>query len=119
MLPDNADLLVSQDTWNSYQSMLRVLKRYSFGLHRTANNGDDLVPGHVMAFSSYPGLVYSGDDFTVLSSGLVTLETTIGNSNADLWRFVTAENAVLEGVRATVANRLAHNGRQWTKIFAR
>ena len=30
-----------------------------------------MVPGSAMAFSSYPGSVVSGDDFYVVSSGLV------------------------------------------------
>lgn len=30
LLPGNKDLYVSHDTWNSYQSMIRVLKKYSF-----------------------------------------------------------------------------------------
>ncbi|KAL0185328.1 hypothetical protein M9458_021025, partial [Cirrhinus mrigala] len=34
-LPDHKDLLVSHDTWNTYQSMLRILKRYSFS-YRTS-----------------------------------------------------------------------------------
>lgn len=33
VLPDGKDLLVSHDTWNTYQSMLRILKRYSFAFH--------------------------------------------------------------------------------------
>ena len=33
LLPGNEDLLVSQDTWNNYQSMLRIIKRYSFNYH--------------------------------------------------------------------------------------
>ncbi len=60
------------------------------------------------SFSSYPGVIYSGDDFNVISSsGLVVIETTIGNSNKDLWDLVKPTGQVLEGVRATVANRLA------------
>lgn len=30
MLPNNKDLLVSHDTWGTYQSMLRIIKKYSF-----------------------------------------------------------------------------------------
>ena len=84
--------------------------------------------------SGYPGVIYSGDDFTVSSSGLTILETTIGqsermirdwenplsgNNNKDLWQFVRPEGSVLEGVRATVANRLAEDGDTWTEIFSR
>jgi len=104
--------------------MLRILKKYDFGFHWADKEGgaasaDAVIPGRVMSFSSYPGLLYSGDDFTVGSSGLVSIETTIGNSNAKLWRHVRARGSVMEGVRATVANRLATNGRQWTRLFAR
>ena len=70
-----------------------------------------------------------------IGSGLTILETTIGNNNKDNWRFVTAENSVLEGIRATVANRfvklkiktvkvssyvrLAKDGQSWTEIFSK
>ena len=35
---------------------------------------------HIYIYSGYPGVIYSGDDFTVSSSGLTILETTIGQS---------------------------------------
>ena len=34
VLPNNADLMVSQVTWNDYNSMLRIFKRYDFGFHK-------------------------------------------------------------------------------------
>ena len=120
VLPDNSDLYASHDTWNSYQSMLRILKKYDFPFHMTSKTEKDrLVPGRSMSFSGYPGVIYSGDDFNVISSGLAVIETTIGNSNADLWKYVKPHGAVLEGIRATVANRLAHNGKSWTHIFSK
>ena len=30
-----------------------------------------MIPGNKVSFSSYPGLLYSGDDFHILGSGLV------------------------------------------------
>ena len=67
---------VSHDTWNSYQSMLRILKNYNMPLRRVPKGS--VVSGVEMSFSGYPGVIYSGDDFTVASSGLTILETTIG-----------------------------------------
>ncbi|KAK8719165.1 hypothetical protein OTU49_014208, partial [Cherax quadricarinatus] len=91
LLPGNTDLYVSHVTWNTYQSMLRIQKKYIFPFRRTGSSGpEDMNPGHTVAFSSYPGILFSGDDFHILSTGLVTLETTIGNSNPALWKNITA-----------------------------
>nr|XP_055071788.1 putative phospholipase B-like 2 [Misgurnus anguillicaudatus] len=117
LLPGNKDLLMSHDTWNTYQSMLRILKRYNFA-YRTSPTEKSIIPGRIQAFSSYPGSIFSGDDFYILSSGLVTMETTIGNSNDDLWKFVKPQDAVMEWLRNIVANRLAEDGRAWADIFS-
>jgi len=37
LLDGNRDLYVAHDTWAGYNTMLRILKKYSFGFH--------LVPG--------------------------------------------------------------------------
>ena len=112
------DVYASHDTWNSYQSMLRILKNYKLNYKRSPKS-KKVVPGNHMTFSSYPGVIYSGDDFTTSpNSGLHIMETTIGNNNASLWQYVKPEKSVLEGIRATVANRLATSGKEWTKIFA-
>ena len=97
--------------------MLRILKNYKLPLRRVPKGS--AVPGLEMSFSGYPGVIYSGDDFTITSSGLTVLETTIGNNNKALWRFVHPHESVLEGVRATVANRLATDGESWTRVFSK
>ena len=75
--------------------MLRVQKKYKFPFRRTGSSDPgDINPGHTVAFSSYPGMLMSGDDFHIMSSGLVSLETTIGNSNPALWKNVTATGEV-------------------------
>lgn len=35
------------------------------------------IPGGTQAFSSYPGSIFSGDDFYILSSGLVRVQYDI------------------------------------------
>ena len=57
------------------------------------------------------------DDFYVLKSRLVVLETTIGNSNTDLWKYVTPATN-LYWIRNLVANRLSTNGTEWTSYFS-
>ena len=111
VLEDGSDLFVSHNTWTGYSNMLRILKRYTY-------NYED-ISGNTIALSSYPGVIYSIDDFYLISSGLTVLETTIGNYNNSLWKNVVADRMVFEFIRNTVANRLATSGKQWTRVFAK
>lgn len=38
LLPGNAELFASQDTWNDYHSMLRIYKLYDLKFNTSANN---------------------------------------------------------------------------------
>ena len=116
--PVGGELYAAHDAWYYFNSMLRVLKKYTFCYHRTEGS-EHLVPGYSMSFSSYPGVLFSGDDFNTISSGLVTIETSLANYNTDLYPLVKPRGVVLEGIRATTANRLARSGKEWTNIFAR
>ncbi|NXK48824.1 PLBLB protein, partial [Chauna torquata] len=118
LLPGHRDLLVAHDTWTSYQSMLRIIKKYTLPF-RVSAGGTAQIPGSIQVFSSYPGTIFSGDDFYILSSGLVTLETTIGNSNEALWKYLQPQGSVLEWLRNIVANRLARSGSEWATVFRR
>nr|CAB3264926.1 putative phospholipase B-like 2 [Phallusia mammillata] len=115
ILPGFKDLYAAHDTWTTYSSMLRIMKKYTMNFKDAEGKP---LPGHTSSFSSGPGRIYSGDDFYILSSGLVSIETTIGNSNSDLWKYVTPEDSVLEGFRNMAANRMAKNGEEWCEIFS-
>ncbi|PNJ82548.1 putative phospholipase B-like 2 isoform X2 [Pongo abelii] len=119
LLPGQSDLLVAHNTWNNYQHMLRVIKKYWLQFREGPRGDYPLVPGSKLVFSSYPGTIFSCDDFYILGSGLVTLETTIGNKNPALWKYVQPRGCVLEWVRNIVANRLALDGATWADIFKR
>lgn len=116
LLPGNADLLVSQDTWGDYFSMLRTYKLYDLKFSMSSLN-KSIVPGSSQSFSSYPGVLLSGDDYYLVNSGLVSMETTIGNNNPDLWKFVVP-TSVFENIRAVIVNRLATSGQEWTNMFS-
>ena len=38
LLPANKDIYIAQDTWNGYESMLRVLKKYDFAFTTKPGN---------------------------------------------------------------------------------
>lgn len=49
----------------------------------------------------------------------VALETTIGNNNPALWKYLDPRGSVLEWLRNIVANRLARSGPEWATVFQR
>ncbi|CAH8452889.1 unnamed protein product [Dicrocoelium dendriticum] len=112
------DVFLSHVTWSPYTGMLRVLKHYNFPW-KVKGGSSDTIPGHSITFSSYPSVISSVDDFYITSAKLVTMETTIGNSNDELWPLVKngARSSVLEPFRVMLANRLAVNGQQWVSYF--
>ncbi|XP_004410430.1 PREDICTED: putative phospholipase B-like 2 isoform X2 [Odobenus rosmarus divergens] len=119
LLPGQTDLLIAHNTWTSYQNMLRVIKKYRFQFREDPQENSPLAPGNKLVFSSYPGTLFSCDDFYIMGSGLVTLETTIGNRNPALWKYVHPKDCVLEWLRNVVANRLALDGDAWADTFKR
>jgi len=112
LLPDNKELYVSQAAWFFYGAMNRILKHYDIPLQHPATATKELT------MSSYPGLLYSFDDFYVMSSGLSVIETTFSIFNESLFEALTT-HSVLEWLRVMVANRMAHNGKEWAETFGR
>ncbi|KAA0157259.1 hypothetical protein FNF29_00611 [Cafeteria roenbergensis] len=116
------DLLIAQATWGSLNDLTRVFKRYDLPYRATAG-GQEAVSRPTVFMSSYPGTLFSSDDYYVTAGadaqdpGMVVLETTIGNSNPTLWKFVQPQS-VLEWVRNSVANRLGATGEQWCEVFS-
>ncbi|XP_037582875.1 putative phospholipase B-like 2 [Dermacentor silvarum] len=118
---DNEDLYVAHNTWFLYKSMLRIQKKYTFPWHYApgSTGQSDIIPGHTISMSSYAGKLVSLDDFYLTSAGLAVTETSIENSNPDLWLLLDPEASPLTWVRAMVATRLATSGREWVDIFAK
>lgn len=111
----NTDLLMSHVAMSGYNTMNRVLKMYKF-----AFDPQD-VPGHTYSFSGYPGALASADDYTLVSSGLLSIETTISVFNETLYtsKFIKPEGQLHCWVRSTIANQLARTAEEWTEIFAK
>jgi len=120
------DIFTSQVTWSSFSSMaFRCYKRYTIadGLPAGSGNGTDSGNGTAagsvdVAFSSFPGTIASGDDWYITSKGLATQETTNEVFNTSLYRAVVNET-VSEFLRVMVANTIASDGDDWTRIFAK
>ncbi|KAJ4439132.1 hypothetical protein ANN_15089 [Periplaneta americana] len=117
IIPNPFDLYTAHSTCSSYQSMLRLQKKYIFPF-RVLGNTSRVIPGFAMSFSSYPGRIQSGDDFYITSEKLTILRTTTGNNNHSLYQHVVPERQMLAQFRAVIAGRLADCGRCWCKLFS-
>ncbi|RWS09729.1 putative phospholipase B-like 2 isoform X1 [Dinothrombium tinctorium] len=118
LIAKKRELYVGHNSWVHYNYMLRILKKYEFNFHLTANDSSDRVPGYKVAMSSYPAMIFSMDDYYILSSKLVVLETSIANFKAENYAGIKPDEIVFEFVRNLVSNRLATTGKVWTLIFS-
>lgn len=110
LLPAYENLLASHSTWFIYAAMLRIYKHYSFSLN------DKRYASQKSSFSSYPGVLSSWDDFYLMDSKLMMLQTTNDVFNKELYSKVT-EKGLLAWQRVRIANWLACSGRQWCEII--
>ena len=88
-------MLISQVTMSGFQNLLRVLKLYKFGygnfqififtFSQFLILDQRMFPGHTTTFASYPGMLYSSDDFALLSSGLVIVFQFFNRWKKDLF----------------------------------
>lgn len=107
---DLSDIFVGHSTWDSYTAMLRIYKHYSFDLQ-------ELQPASQrISFSSYPGEVFSDDDFFIMSSKLVVTQTTNKIFNDELFKVLTPAS-VPSWCRVRAANWLAEDGESWARVL--
>ncbi|XP_077509298.1 putative phospholipase B-like 2 [Amblyomma americanum] len=116
--PGNRDIYFAHTSWFKFSSMLRTQKKYKFPW-RTIETQGDVIPGHTLTMSSYPGCLNSFDDFHLTSAGLAVMETSLKNTNHRLLLRVRPNAGPLTWVRNMVASRLATSGSQWAAIFTR
>ncbi|CAH1794924.1 unnamed protein product [Owenia fusiformis] len=102
------NIFMSHSSWFLYSATNRIYKHYDFNLPDTA--------AKQMSFSSYPGFLESLDDFYLLSSKLVMLQTTTVIFNTSLYQYIVPES-LLAWQRVRVANMMAHSGAEWAQAF--
>lgn len=107
------ELLAAHTTWDEYSELLRIYKHYDFDLKHPS------VRSRGSSHSSYPGMISSSDDFYVLDTGLVVIETTLNILNEKLYEMSDPSSNVLAWVRNLVSNRMVSTGREWTEVFSK
>uniref|UniRef100_A0A2R8MNY8 Phospholipase B-like n=2 Tax=Callithrix jacchus TaxID=9483 RepID=A0A2R8MNY8_CALJA len=112
VLPGFENILFAHSSWYTYAAMLRIYKHWDFNIK------DKDTSSSRLSFSSYPGFLVSLDDFYILSSGLVMLQTTNSVYNKTLLEQVIPET-LMAWQRVRVANMMADSGKKWADIFSK
>ncbi|ERE66605.1 phospholipase B-like 1 [Cricetulus griseus] len=112
VLPGFENIYFAHSSWYTYAAMLRIYKHWDFNIR------DKDTTSSRLSFSSYPGFLESLDDFYILSSGLVLLQTTNNVYNRTLLKLVVPET-LLAWQRVRVANMMAEGGKDWAEIFSK
>ncbi|XP_043929904.1 phospholipase B-like 1 isoform X2 [Protopterus annectens] len=110
VLPGYENIFMAHSSWFTYASTLRIYKHWNF------NISDPFTATSKISFSSYPGFLVSLDDFYILGSGLVMLQTTNQVFNSKLFKEVEPQS-LFAWQRVRVANMMANNGQAWGRIF--
>lgn len=111
----NADILVGHATWDDYSKMTRIFKYYNFNLPGAWTKATH------MAFSSYPGNLWSSDNFYVMNSGLVVVDTSLEILNPKVYDRIPdfpSNPKIPNFLHVMAVNRMAGTGNHWTSLFS-
>ena len=118
---DQSELLVGHSVWDDFNSMMRIVKHYTFYFHSTADDSSPIIPVPSHLIASYPGSLISGDDYWVASSGLVFVSSEIGptpDSSIYAAANIQPDNVYLEFFRQVIATRLSTDAMSYAKSWA-
>lgn len=110
LVPGFSDLFFGHCTWDTYCQMFKIIKEYRFTTKK-ANEKSKLT-----VFTSYPGVISSGDDFYYLDSNLLVMETSFVCPNKEIFRYVNPKT-LLTCFRTVLSNRLAGSAKEWVETF--
>jgi len=112
---ESKDLLVGHSTWGDYTHMTRVYKYYKIELPETGTAASRV------SFSSYPGCIASTDNFYMMNSGLVAMDTSLEVLNPNIYnRIPNFETApfIPNFMHVMVVNRMANSAADWTSMLS-
>lgn len=113
-LPDLSDIVMGHTSWYQFANTNRVFKHYS--LPALPFKGAAVARPVTMSFSSYAGMLVSLDDFYMMSTGLVMIQTSLGVVDQTVYNESTAE-ALLAWQRVRLANAMASTGEEWAELI--
>jgi hypothetical protein len=110
------DIIAGHNTWTEYSEMLRSLKFYDMAFEGDAQN-IGMKPRKIN-FSSYPGVLFSGDDFYEMDSKIAVLQTTLSVVNKFIYKnMIDPNNYIPEFMRLMITNYISDTGKEWVNNY--
>jgi hypothetical protein len=111
VLGDFSDIFMAHSSWFDYSAMNRIYKHYFFDVSAKS------TVAKKVSFSSYPGCLVSIDDFYLMDSGIVMLQTTNAIINTTVYGLINPY-ALLAWQRVRIANTMSNDGQTWMNIIS-
>jgi len=110
------DILAGHNTWSDYSEMLRTLKTINIAFE--GNSPYLGMKPKKINYSSYPGVLFSGDDFYQIDSNIVILQTTLSVINKYIYRnSIKIEDYIPEFMRLMIINYTSNSGEEWKENY--
>lgn len=103
------DLFVGHTTWRRFNIINKFFKSVTMSLKFAA--------AKTITLSSSASFFSSKEDYYVMDSGIVALETSLSTYNSTLFSLIKPES-LLCWVRSVVASRLAYTAKEWVELFS-
>ena len=111
-----SDIFLGHNTWTGYNELLRTLKKVKY-----AFEGNDEVIGMKpikMKYSSYPGILFSGDEFYTIGKNLAITQTSLSIINAYQYKnAIIPETYIPEFMRIMTINFISKTGKEWVDNY--
>jgi hypothetical protein len=117
--PDGTfDMISGHNTWSEYCEMMRTLKLMEWAFEGEEKNQILGMKPRSINYSSYPGVLFSGDDFYEIDSKLVILQTTLSTLDKFLYKNVIDVNKYIpEFMRIMITNFISETGSDWANNY--
>jgi hypothetical protein len=110
------DMFAGHNTWTDYCEMLRSLKYVDY-----AFEGKNPIIGmkpRKINFSSYPGVLFSGDDFYEMDSKVVVIQTTLSVLNKFVYKeIIDLDKYIPEFMRLMITNHISNSAKEWVENY--
>lgn len=116
------DIISGHSTWSSYVELIRTLKCYNFEMdfNNQSNNDNNIRINHKIniSFSSYPGVLFSADDYYVINSRLSIHQTTLNTLNDNIYvDVINYDKFIFAFIKIMTVNFRSNSAKEWVSLY--